>query len=110
MYAGGNKKVLLHERKRHTAHRVASPWWGVPTLAGGVPTLAGGVPTMAGGGYLPWLGGTYFGWGGGTYLGQGGGVPTLAGGYPPWLGCTHLGDGGTYLGQGTPAGVDKQTN
>ena len=54
-----NKKVLLRERKRHTAHHVASPWgdtylgWGVPTLVGG-PTLAGG--------YLPWPGGTYLSW------------------------------------------------
>ena len=82
-----NKTVLLRERKRHTAHRVASaryavlvrggtypgaggylPWWGVPTLVGG---------TYPGGGYLPW-------WEGGTYPG-GRGVPILVGGgYLPW--------------------------
>ena len=43
-----NQKVLLRERKRHTTHRVASPW-GVPTLAWRVPTLAKGVPNLAGG-------------------------------------------------------------
>ena len=55
-----NKKVLLRERKRHTARRVAStccatlspggtyPGWGVPTLDGG---------TYPGGKYLPWSGG-----------------------------------------------------
>ena len=66
-----NKKLLLHESKRHTAYPVAStycaalsprgvgcylPWrGGVPTLAGegGVPTLYG-VPNLARG-YLPWL-------------------------------------------------------
>ena len=55
-----NKKVLLRERKRHTARRVASPrggGGGIPTLAGVVPTLAwaGGVPTLAGGAGVPTL-------------------------------------------------------
>ena len=49
-------KVLLSERKRHTAHRVASPCGGggVPTLARGYPAWPerGGVPTLAGRGYL----------------------------------------------------------
>ena len=57
-----NKKVLLRERKRHTARRVASTRYAV--LVGvGVPTL--------GGGYLPW-------WGGG--------VPTPGGGWGTYLG------------------------
>ena len=43
-----NKKVLLHERKRHTARRAASVRCGDLSLGGGVPTLAGG--------YLPWSG------------------------------------------------------
>ena len=52
-----NKKVLLRERKRHTARHVASargegylPW------TGGVLTfdLAMGVPTLDGEEYLPW--------------------------------------------------------
>ena len=66
-----HKKVLLRERKRHTARHVARPWGG-----GGYSPLPGdtylgrGVPTLAGRG---------------TYLGGGGGVPWL-GGYPPWPG------------------------
>ena len=43
-----NKKVLLRERKRHTAHRVASAW-GVPTLGYPLPH-----PDLGGRGYLPW--------------------------------------------------------
>ena len=78
-----NKKVLLRERKRHTARHVLGgylPWpgGGVPHLArgylpwpGGYPTLAGGYPTL--GRYPPWPGG---------YLSWMRGVPTLAGGYP----------------------------
>ena len=66
-----NKKVLLRERKRHTARRVASPGSGY-------------LPWLGAGGYPPWPGGTYPPWLAGVYLG---------GGYPPWL-------GGTYLGQG----------
>ena len=48
-----NKKVLLRERKRHTAHRVASAryadlsWGGVPRLRSG----GGGVPIPCPGGY-----------------------------------------------------------
>ena len=67
-----NKKVLLHERKRHTARHVASPWGEggsyLGWVGGGILTLAGGVPTLVGGGYLPWLG-RYLPWPGGTYLG-----------------------------------------
>ena len=73
-----NKKVLLRERKRHTARHVESPW-----------------------GYLFWLGGTHLCWGGVTTLAWGE-VPTLAGEYLPWPGSTHLGQGGTYLGWGIP--------
>ena len=55
----GNKKVLLHERKRHTARRVASARVGrrVPTLDRGMgylPWRGEGVPTLDGEGYLPW--------------------------------------------------------
>ena len=48
-----NKKVLLRERKRHIARRIASACHAV--LVGGVPTLVpgGGVPILVGGGYLP---------------------------------------------------------
>ena len=46
-----NKKVLLRERKRRTARRVASPLWG-----GGIPTLATGYLPWPGRGYLPWPG------------------------------------------------------
>ena len=90
-----HKKVLLRERKRHTARCVANPWQGGTYLGQG-----GGVPTLAREeGYLPWPGGggTYLGWEEGVSTLAGGGVPTLAGGIS------------TYLGQGewvpTLAGV-----
>ena len=101
-----NKKVLLHERKRHTACHTASvrcadlSWWeGEGYLSWPVGGRGGG-GTYTGRGrvYLPWLGEgvpTLAG-GGGTYHGQGGGG-TLAGGYLPWLGEGHL----PWLG-GTP--------
>ena len=94
-----NKKVLLREGKRHTAHRVAS--------ARGVPTLAGVLTFAKVGTYLGSMG---------TYLRvppsstpilTWQGVPTLDGrvptlGYPlpifTWLGGTYLVWGGTYLG------------
>ena len=54
-----NKKVLLRERKRHTARRVVSTpsavltgyppiltWWGVAYLGTPHPDLAGGYPTL----------------------------------------------------------------
>ena len=73
-YFNVNKKVLLRERKRHTARRVASVCHAIPVggtyAGGGVPTLGGGVPTLVGG-YLPWWGSTYPGGGGGTYPGGG---------------------------------------
>ena len=84
-----NKKVLLRERNRHTARRVASPGGGGGGGGGFIPWLGGGGTYLGWGrGYLPWPGG------GGTYLSQGGegyspwpeeggGVTTLAGmGYP----------------------------
>ena len=53
-----NKKVLLRERKRHTARHVASTHYAVPVGGGGGGTYPRwGVPTL-----------------GGTYLGRG--VPT----------------------------------
>ena len=58
-------KVLLRECKRHTAHRVASPWgylpwrW-VPTLVGG--TYLGWGYLSSPEGYLPWPGGGYLAW------------------------------------------------
>ena len=91
-----NKKVLLRERKRHTARRVASTWYaalvGVPP-AGGYPArgelhargypFPGGVPPCMGRG-TPCLGR------GGTPL------PHLGMGYPPSAGwgtppCPDLG-------------------
>ena len=117
-----NKKVLLRERKRHTACRVPSTHYAVPV--GGGTYLAGGYLPWPGGtypgwgwylswpgGYLPWLGvptlagrvptlaGGYLPWPGG-YLPWLGGVPTLAGGYLPWLGGTYPGQGGNYPCQG----------
>ena len=107
-----NKKVLLRERKRHTARRVASPWLG----GGGYLSWPGGYlpwgtlhPDLAGGNYLG-QGDTYLGWGvptlarGVPTLGYplswpgGGGVPTSARGIPT---ATYLAEG-TYLGQGLP--------
>ena len=103
-----NKKVLLRERKRHAAHRVASPsggtylGWGVPTLARGcLPWL--GVLTLARA-YLPWLGIWYLPWSEGYLLWLSEGLSTLAGGtYLPRPWHTYLGCGdGTYLGRGVP--------
>ena len=104
-----NKKVLLCERKRHTARRVAStccaglvgggrrgtpwrgvppaggtPWWGVPPARGSTP--AGGVPLL---GYPPvsWMG-----------------YPPPGKGYPPsagW-GTPHLWRVPPCLGRGYP--------
>ena len=71
-----NRKVLVHERKKHTAHRVASDLaWGRATYVG------------RGEGYLPWGTPSL------TRLGEGGwvftfngGVPTFDGGRLPTLG------------------------
>ena len=67
-----NKKVLLHERKRHTARRVGSTccaglvgggggtpcWGGYPHQLDGVPPTWEGVPPVSWTGYLPvsWMG------------------------------------------------------
>ena len=84
-----NKKVLLRERKRHTARRVASTCYAVPV--GGYLLWWGGA--YPGGGYLPWVGGIYSGWG----------VPTLVGGGTyPWWGVPTLGGGVPTLSGGVP--------
>ena len=96
-----NKKVLLRERKRHTARHVASPW---PGGGGYPPILPSSHPDLAREGEsLPLSGGG----GEGTYLRV---APPLiltwpgGGGYLPWLGVPTLGyphpdlAGGTYLG------------
>ena len=83
-----NKKVLLRERKRHTARCVVSTPRGTPprpdlaggTLPGGVPYLGTPRPDLAGG--VPCRGGTPLA-----------GYPHSPAGYPP---CTW---------QGTPPGV-----
>ena len=74
-----NKKVLLRERKRHTARRVTSaryaalcnggvPWvGGTPSQVGGTPSQVGGYPISGPGGY--------------PILGQGG-YPISGRGYP----------------------------
>ena len=105
-----NKKVLLHERKRHTARRVASTrcaalsgggGYPIPGLGGGYPVPGlggysipglGGVPSPRSGGYpIPGLGGYPIpGLGGtpGTPLPRPGMVYPLPGpgmGYPPYL-------------------------
>ena len=54
-YADGNKKVLLRERKRHTAHRVASTCCAVPVGGTPCPDLGSDLDV----GYLPfrsWMG------------------------------------------------------
>ena len=85
-----NKKVLLHERKRHTARRVSSTppailsWGGYPIL-GWVVSLSGwGVPHL-------WMGGT-------PSLDEEG-TPSLAGVPPIW---TWLGYPMSGPGWGTP--------
>ena len=96
-----NKKVLLHERKRLTAHHVAStryaalvggtpiPGWGVPhsqvgvppSQTGGTPSQVGGTPHLDLGRGYPWT------WEGGTppawTLEGGTPLPRPGKGYPP---------------------------
>ena len=96
----GNKTVLLRERKRHTARRVARTGWYLAWLGGGYPLLP--ILTWPGGTYLDW------GWEGVPPSWPGWGVPTLARevptlGVPPsWPGWgrghTYLGQEDTYLG------------
>ena len=80
-FTQSNKKVLLRERKTHTACGISS----TPSAA------LSGCGTYPGWGYLLWMGGA-----GGTYSSW---VPTLARRYLPWLGGTegvpHSWDGGT---------------
>ena len=68
-----NKKVLLHERKRHTACHIASLGGG-GTYLGVLPHLGRGGNYLGWGGYLPW-----------------------PGEYPPWPGV-HTLAGGTHPG------------
>ena len=119
-----NKKVLLHERKRHTTRHVAStryaaPVKGVP-LARGYPCwgvlLPGGVHwgTSPGPGWggTPLLGGTQvppISWMGYRPFRPGKGVPPhQLDGVPP----VQTWEGGTPLsaGWGTPPGVNWHTN
>ena len=73
-----HKTVLLHERKRHTACRVANTASAVLS-GGGTPSLARRYPILAGGVPHPWLEGTP------SWLG---GTPFL--GYPTCLGLRYL--------------------
>ena len=112
-----NKKVLLRERKRHTALRVASTRYVVPVA--GTPILGsdldwGGVPapspswdlTWMGRGYLPLCPptpapphpGIWPGWGGGTCPAPHPGSD-LDGGYLP---CPHSPCHGIWPGWGVP--------
>ena len=77
------KKVLLRERKRHTARRIASTHCAALSPGRG-----------QGEGYLPWMGE------GRTYLGQGG--KYLGRVYLPWMGLPTFDQGGTYPGQVVP--------
>ena len=101
-----NKKVLLHERKRHTARCVASTrcagryiprmgWgWGVPTSTKKyLPWPGATYPSWS---YLPVMGCKQFRWGEPTLAKWipalddcGRGVPTLDGEYLPWTGGTY---------------------
>ena len=112
-----NKKVLLRERKRHTANRTASVHCAdLSWLGSTYPGL--GVPTLAREGYLPWPGGTYPGWEGVPALVRGylpwPRVPTLVRGCLPMLGYLLWPRGylpwlvGTYLARVPPLGVDRE--
>ena len=94
-----NKKVLLRERKRHTARRVASNRC-VPGPGGGLPGLrsgGGGYPVLGLGGALPGPRS------GGVPGPRSRGVPgPRSGGYPiPGLGGT-LGTPSTWTWDGVP--------
>ena len=86
-----NKKVLLRERKRHTARRVPSTRHAVPV--GGDPILlAGGTPPCWWGGGTPTCWGSPSCWQGGTlgtpHFDLGRGTPQLArwgSSPPPWV-------------------------
>ena len=97
-----NKKVLLHERKRHTTHCVASAHYAaLSNGGGGYPIQSwlwqGGTPSSPGWGYpIPgpgggypiiqsWLGDTPSSPGqGGTPSQVQGGIPHQLAGVPPW--------------------------
>ena len=107
-YISSYKKVLLRERKRHTARRVVS----TPSVVLTPPSWPGGVPCWG----VPYLGtlqqGTPYPGRGVPYLGtpwQGTPHPDLARGYPtlvpPWQGTPQLDLAGYPPGwtwQGTP--------
>ena len=96
-----NKKVLLRERKRHTARRVASARYadlsggGVPrSMSGGVcHSRSGGVPhpRSRGGGYpIPYLGGYPVPCVRGVPHPRSGGYPGYPPSYRPDWGTPHL--------------------
>ena len=71
-----NKKVLLCEHKRHTAHHIASTRYAALSNGGGgypIQSWWGGTPSSHGGGY------PIQSWGGGTLSSHGRGYPR----YPP---------------------------
>ena len=104
-----NKKVLLRERKRHTARRVASTPSAVLSREGGTPSLAGEYPILGSGwGYPmpsqgvphPWVPPV---WDWGTPWKE----PGTSHWGPPWKG--H-GTSESIMGWrwGTPLGVNRQ--
>ena len=130
-----NKKVLLREHKRHTAHFIASACyagggtpsqvWGVPCLRSRRGTLSQvwGVPHLRFRGYpVPGLGGTPSQvWGGTPSLVWGvphprsGGYPVPApGGFPRYPPIPDLGwgtpPGQTWDGVPPPTSVDRYTD
>ena len=85
------RKVLLRERKRHTAHHVASARYAALSPGGGGPYpiqswMGGGTPSQV------WMGGVTH-----QVLDEGYPIPDLDWGVPPCYGTPHL-----NLGWGTP--------
>ena len=103
-----NKKVLLHERKRHIAAPPCSKCSG-----GGVPTLVGGTylgvplphPDLAEGEGVPTLDGEYLPWGPPPHLPWG--TPPPCPDLDSGEGVPILDQGGTYLGVPLPPGCEQ---